>query len=252
MRWRAAPLGLLLVAWGAASATAWGRARSIATPLAVARATVADVLDGSLPLDLAATAARALLGATAAVALGGAVGVSLGARPSTLRAAEPALDLVRSVPPILVYPLLLLALGYSELSRAAAITFGAFGAVAVPVAEALARMPVERRDAARLAGLRGVALARGLLLPEATPALVTGARLALSQGLVVAVVTEMLITPAHGLGARALAALQEYRPERLWQVMLAAGALSAAFTAGARAIEALALPDSAREPPGGG
>lgn len=231
MRARAAVFALLAAIWTLASCTAWGRARSVATPLAVLRVTLADARDGALAQDLGATLARVLVGALCATVLGGALGIALGARPALLRAAEPAVDLIRAIPPILVYPLCLLGLGHSELSRGVTIAFGAFGVVVVPVAHALARIPIARWDVARLAGLRGAALLRTLLLPEAVAPLAVGARLALTQGLVVAVVTEMLVSPPHGLGVRALGALQEYRADRLWQVLLVAGMLSASLGA---------------------
>lgn len=235
MRWRAA--AGLVAAWALAAATRWGHARGVASPVAVLRATLADTLDGTLPADILATTARVLTGSLLATAMGLAAGVALGARPVVLRALEPLVDGARSVPPILVYPLCLLALGYSEQSRVAAVAFGAFGVVVVPVAQAVAATAMERRDAARLAGMTGIELARRLYLPEAAPALTTGVRLALSQALVVAVVTEMLVSPPRGLGVRALTALQEYRPERLWQVVLVAGALAASMNAAVHALE---------------
>ena len=213
------------------------RARALAAPFAVLRVTAADLFDGALALDLFATTARVLTGTLLAIVCGLVVGVGLGARPLALRVVGPWVDGVRSVPPVLVYPLCLLALGYSETSRVATIAFGAFGVVVLPVAQAVASTARERRDAARLAGMSGLDLVWRLYVPEAAPALATGVRLALSQALIVAVVTEMLVSPPRGLGVRALTALQEYRTERLWQVMLTAGALAMSLNTVVRAVE---------------
>jgi ABC-type nitrate/sulfonate/bicarbonate transport system permease component len=231
-----APLALLGL-WGAASRSAWGRAHSVPTPAEVAHAAVEGARDGTLLCDCADTLARTLAGAGAAVLLGGALGLWLGGRPGLWRAVEPTADFVRSIPPVLVYPLLLLGFGYNEGSRLATVAFGAFGAVLLPVAAALARAPAARADVVRLAGLRGYAAFRVLHLPEALPALVTGARLALTTALVITVVTEMLVGSRHGLGVRALAALQEYRPERLWCVVLLSGALNAGLSGALVALE---------------
>jgi sulfonate transport system permease protein len=231
------PAAALLALWSLASVTAWGRARSIATPASVARVAVADTIDGTLVLDVGATLARALTGALCAVSIGLALGLALGLRPALYRAVSPSLDLLRSTPPALAYPLFLLSLGHGEASRLATVTFGAVALVALPVADSLVRAPVERRDIAKLAGLRGLDALRTLHLPEAAPSLATGARLALSHGLVITVVTEMLVSPARGIGVRALGALQEYRADRLWLALLLAGALGAAMSAAVAAIE---------------
>lgn len=231
-----APLALLAL-WATASMTSWGREHSVPRLAEVARAAVEGAGDGTLLGDLGDTLARVLAGAGLAVLLGGALGLWLGGRPSLWRAVEPTADFVRSIPPILVYPLLLMGFGYNEGSRLAAVAFGGFGAVMLPVASALARVPAARSDVVRLSGLRGWAAFRVLHLPEALPALLMGARLALATALVIVVVTEMLVGSRYGLGVRALAALQEYRPERLWLVVLLSGGLNAALSGALVALE---------------
>ena len=231
-----APLALLAL-WGMASMTAWGREHSVPTLAEMTRAAVEGAGDGTLLRDLGDTLARVLAGAGVAVLLGGVAGVWLGGRPSLWRAVEPTADFVRSVPPILVYPLLLMGFGYHEGSRLAAVAFGAIGVVLLPVASALARVPPARVDVVRLSGLRGWAAFRVLYVPEALPALLMGARLALSTALVITVVTEMLVGSRYGLGVRALAALQEYRPERLWLVVLLSGGLNAVLSGALVALE---------------
>lgn len=234
-RWGPPLAGVAL--WQLVASTNWGHARSIATPVSVLREGVDGARDGTLALDAGCTLARVLAGVSLATLLGTGVAFALGARPGLWRVAEPSVDFLRSIPPVLVYPLLLLAFGYNDIARVAAVAFGACGAVLLPVATALARAPTERRDIARLAGLRGWDELRLLRLPEALPALCTGVRLALAQGLVVSVVTEMLIGADHGLGVRALAALQEYQPARLWLVVLVAGGASVALNAAVGVVE---------------
>jgi sulfonate transport system permease protein len=243
------PAAALVALWFVASSTAWGRAHSIASPASVARVAFADAMDGSLVLDAGATLARALTGALCAVSIGLAMGLALGLRPALYRAVGPSLDVLRSTPPALAYPLFLLSLGHGEPARLATVTFGAVALVAIPVADSLVRAPVERRDIATLAGLRGLDALWTLHLPEAAPSLATGARLAISHGLVITVVTEMLVSPARGIGVRALGALQEYRADRLWLALLSAGALGAAMSGAVATIErrARAGRDGARD-----
>ena len=141
----------------------------------------------------------------------GAIGVWLGARPTLWRAVEPTADFARSIPPVLVYPLMLLGFGYNEESRITTVAFGALGMVLLPVASALSRVPAARADVGGAAGTsppRGAALAHHRRAVRAT-----------------------------AFRVRALAALQEYRPEPLWLVILLAGALNAALSSTLIAIE---------------
>jgi NitT/TauT family transport system permease protein len=135
----------------------------------------------------------------------------------------------------------LLALGYGEASRGAAVFFGSTFVVTLSVAAALAQTPRAREDAVRLAGLRGLAALRVLYLYEALPALITGVRLAITSGFIVVVVSEMLVGARSGLGVRAQSALVEYRTEMLWLVICVAGALSVALSAALRFAERRAV-----------
>lgn len=225
------PVVCLVALWTLASASAWARAHGVASPAAVLQSLAADLLHGGLWLDVVATLGRALAGTTLALCVGGAVGFCLGLRTGAQRSLMPVLELLRSVPPILVYPLLLLALGYGEAARLAAACFGAAGVVALPVAQALRATPQARRDAVALAGLGPWSRLRVLHMPQCADAVVTAARLAWTQCLVVTVVTKMLVTPPRGLGAVALGALQEYRADRLWAVIVLVACLSAAVSA---------------------
>lgn len=247
---RALPTLLLLLGWSTASWSARGRAWGIPSPLAVLRTGAIDVIEGALAIDLLATGARAVAGGVVATVSGASLGLALGLLPGVRRASEPLVDLLRAVPPVMAYPIFLLALGYGEASRIAAAAFGAFGAVTLPVMTAIARIPLARRDIARVAGLDRLSALRLLYLPEAAPALATGARLATSQALVITAATEMLVGPTHGLGVRALVAMQEYRPDRLWLAVLLAGgtsaALSALVSAAARRVEGNSIEDSER------
>lgn len=222
---------LLVGAWALAAWAAWPTPRAVPAPGAVLAHAARELGTGRAWLDLAATVLRVAVGVGAAAVLGGVLGVALGAARSVWRAAEPTVELLRAIPPILTFPLFLLALGYGEASRLAAIVFGTTGIVLFHVAAGLARAPRERREAVRLAGVRGLDAFLQLHLFEALPALITGVRVALATGMVIAVVTEMLIGARHGLGARALDAQLAYRADALWFVILLAGSAGMTLSA---------------------
>jgi len=190
----------------------------------------------SLLLDVTVTLARAGAGTALALVAGAPVGVWLGVRmrhaPHPL--AERALDALRSIPPIAVYPLLLVLLGYGETARLFTVVFGATGLVALECAAAVARAPAARRDVLRAQGASARQQLAWVDAYEALPGIAVGARAALSVALVVVLVSEMLVGAEAGLGLRLVEATLRF------DVGALLGAVALVGVAGAAANAALA------------
>lgn len=229
--------GWLLAVWSLISLTSWASSHAIPTPWDVFRLVFHELSGRTLWWDIGASVARLLTGLLMATVMGGVLGFVLGWSPRLWQSVEPVVDFVRAIPPVLVFPLFLLALGYGETARISAIVFGTIGIVVLHVATALSRSPRARVDTVRLAGLRGHQVFFTLYLFEALPALFTAIRLAITAGLIVTVVTEMLVGARHGLGSRALAALIEYRSDLLWLVILVSGAINLVLSSMVVALE---------------
>ena len=187
--------------------------------------------------DVGATLVRLLAGVAVAIALGWPLGILLGRKVRLWRWIEPSVELVRAVPPALAFPLALLLLGYGELARVTTVTFGTVALFVVHVAGALERAPAARRDIVALAGVRGIDAIRVLDVHESMPALLLALRLALAQGLIIAVVGEMLVGTRHGLGARAMDALVAYDVADLMVVLVVSGLLGAGLSTIVAALE---------------
>ncbi len=228
---------ILVALWTTIAVTSWGVRHGVATPWAVVARARIDFATRDFWMDAGSTALRSVVGVGASVGAGLLVGVALGRSTRVWRACEPTVDFLRSIPPMLVYPLALLAFGFGESARFAAVVFGCTGIVAVPVARALAQVPSARLDTIAIVGLRGFAAARALYGYEALPGLFTGVRLAATAGVVVVVVSEMLTGASHGLGVRAQADLMEYKPEGLWLIVFVVGIISYAVNAGLVTLE---------------
>ncbi|MCC6994646.1 MAG: ABC transporter permease subunit [Deltaproteobacteria bacterium] len=222
----AAPL-VLLGLWLALALLGWPGPRLVPAPALVASLAAHELTHAALWRDVGATLARVVIGVGVASALGAGLGFALGRSRRWRAASEPSIDFLRSIPPILTFPLFLLGLGYGERARLATVVFGCAGIVLLHVAAGLAAAPRERAEAVRLMGLGRLATARHLELPEALPGLILGVRVALATGLVIVIVTELLIGAPHGLGVRAREAQIAYQPAQLWLVIALSGALGA-------------------------
>lgn len=232
----------LAAAWLGCAIAGWPSRRAIPTPLELLSTARVELLGGELWMDIAATLGRVAGGLALALPVGVVVGIALGHRRARWRATQPTLELVRAVPPVLTFPMFLLALGYGEWARVGAVAFATVGVVILQVGTALERAPQERAEAVALAGVRGLDAVRSLWWFEALPGIFTALRLAFAAALVVAVVTEMLVGSEHGLGARALAAQLGYRADLLWLVIFAAGGLGRVVAGGIAALERRCLP----------
>lgn len=199
--------------------------RALAGPLATLRTLASDLARGSLLGDTLATSARVCAGVTIGLLLGAAVGGFLGVHRAARRVLEPGLDFLRAVPPLLVFSLLLLALGYGESARVGCVALSSALVVSLHAAAALASIDPRRVRLLQVMGASPRSLLRYLYVYEAAPACLLAARQAVSTGLVVAVVTEMIVGAPAGLGTRALDAQIAYDAPRLYAVMLITGVL---------------------------
>ena len=147
------------------------------------------------------------------------------------------MDFLRAVPPLLVFPLLLLAFGYGDLARVGAIAYATTLVIALYVSTGVRRVPRGRVDALRVMGATRWQILRWVQLYEILPSCLTALRHSVSAGLVVAVVTEMVVGATEGLGSRAVSAQIAYDAPGLYAVILVTGACGYALGALLVAVE---------------
>lgn len=163
---------------------------------------------------LAISSQRVLLG----FALGAVVGLAVGALVGLSRLADLVLvgttGALRAVPSLAWVPLLILWMGINEDSKVTLIAIGAFFPVYTTVASALRHVDPHLVEAGRAYGLRGPALLVRVQLPAATPAVVSGLRLALAQSWLFLVAAE-LIASSMGLGFLLMDSANNGRVDRI-------------------------------------
>lgn len=225
---RLGPLALLLVPlglWAALTETGLFRHRAVAGPVATWAAFARGVADGELLDDLGATAFRVAIGVLLGLLAGLPLGVFVGLSSERKRVLDPGLDFLRAIPPLLVFPLLLLAFGYDDRARVGVVAWAATLVISLYVTAGVGRSRRERLRALRAMGASRRQQLRWLHLYEVLPSCLTALRHAVATGIVVAVVTEMVVGVPHGLGARAVAAQIAYDTPGLYAVILMTGAV---------------------------
>jgi sulfonate transport system permease protein len=233
-----AAIAIALVAW-------WGLAlvRVAGKPLLATPWDAAWALPGVLPAlgaDLLATTGRAGLGLVLGVAAGLVIGLPAARLARVAPVVDGMLDFARSVPPVVLLPVFLLALGYNDAARIATIAAGCGWIMALSVTTAATAPPSARREMLELAGatrLRALAWTQPW---ESLPVLAVGLRASASTAVVVAVVTEMIAGTEHGIGSRIISAQIASDTTMLTLSVLAVGVVGYAANVALRSLESWA------------
>jgi ABC-type nitrate/sulfonate/bicarbonate transport system permease component len=154
----------------------------------------ADFLAGA-----AASLTRLAAGFVIGAAVGIGVGLAMGSWSFAGRMLGPLTELLRATPAIAVVPVAIVLFGLGDAMYVSIIAFGVCFPVLIHTVEGVRAVPPEARDTASMLQVGGVARVLRIYLPSALPSIVAGLRVAVSIGLVLVVISE-LIGEADGLG----------------------------------------------------
>ena len=192
--------GLLLVAWVlSTSVLGWFGPSQLPGPALVAESLLELVRAGDLQRHLAASVGRIALGFGAGAALATVLATLVGLSRRAERLLDPTLQAIRAIPSLAWVPFLLLWLGIGEVPKLVLVAIGTFFPVYVNASAGIRNVDRRLLEVGTLHGLRGLRLARRIVLPAASPALLTGLRLGLGQAWLFLVAAE-LIAASKGLG----------------------------------------------------
>ena len=170
------------------------------------------------------TAWRTTLG----VFLGGLFGIPLGILIGSFRffqkLVEPPLNFFRAIPMTALFPLFMLCFGIWNSPKVAMIAFGSGLIMVVGAAEGIKNAPKEIIDAARLDGADELQLIDYITGHLALPHIYANVKVAISIGLILAIVGEMTIG-SSGIGSFIKDAYWAYRIPEMWAGIIVAGML---------------------------
>lgn len=196
--------GVILVWWAIANA---GMVRPflLPSPVTVAERIIADVMSGNVFYHIGFTLYRALSGFMIAAAIGTTVGLLMVVSGTAKWFFDPIVSVGFPMPKISLLPIFILWFGLDDASKIAMI---AAGCIFVITANAFAGANgVERQFiwSARMLGASRFRVLTDVVLPAATPQILTGYQIALPVSLIITLVTEMIMG-GDGLGGQLLIA----------------------------------------------
>lgn len=169
-----------------------------------------------------------VLGLTVGLLLGFLTGASL----SAARLAVPPLGYLRSIPPIALFPVALIALGPGNTPILVVAVLTATLTVFPGTMDA-ARVVADRyRDLARITGSSRLQFLVGFVAPGAAVHAIAASRVAATTAFIVCVAGEMIIGGRSGVGASILDATERYRLEEAYAYVLTTGVIGLVIDVG--------------------
>ena len=181
---------------------------------------------------------RALQGWFIALLAGSFIALCIGRVRALYLGAEPLVEFVRSVPPVLIFPLLLVAFSHGIESYVWTIALGCAPVMVLVVARRLQELSEDKMELLKLYRV-GPTIRWVVMGMEIMPGLFLGSRFMLSIAIVISVVTEMIVAPNSpwALGALAQDALMSFNTPQYFAAVLIIGGFGYLSNAGLRLAE---------------
>ena len=173
-----------------------------ASPLEVFREAPHMIHEKAFQEDVASTIGRVLASLAISAVIGIPIGIAIGYFARFYSYFTEILDFFRSIPPIVIYPLLMISLGPGDVSRIGTAVFGSIAVILLLTSKGVYQQDSTRRDFYKSRGATTFQIIREIVVYEGLPHIMTGLRTAASLSLIVIIVTEMLFGGESGLGAR--------------------------------------------------
>ncbi|WP_207303219.1 ABC transporter permease [Intestinimonas massiliensis (ex Afouda et al. 2020)] len=151
--------------------------------------------------DLSISLQRVLIGFSTGFICAIPVAFLMGWYPKVRNLLEPWIQFLRTIPPLAMIPLVILAAGLTEKAKYIIIFIASFLVVVVTVYQGIRQVDLTLVKAAYTFGAKDMNLFLDVMVPEAFPYILVGARLAVASSLTTLIAAEMTGT-IYGLGAR--------------------------------------------------
>jgi sulfonate transport system permease protein len=217
--WRAiVPLTLLLL-WEAGSSWGWWQSFVLPSPITVAEEFKTLVWNGQLPSNLLVSLRRVVIGAAFGITAGTALGTVSGLWRTGERALDATLQMMRTLPYLVLVPVFILWFGIYETPKLVIIGIGTSLPMYLNTFSGVRSVDPRLTEMGSQFGLRRWQLIRSVILPGATPSMLVGLRYALGFAWLSLVVAEQ-INAQQGLGALISNATTNFQTSELMVVVV--------------------------------
>lgn len=186
---------------------------------------------GELPRDAASSLYRVVVGFLIGTGLALPLGLAMGTSRTMYSVMNPILQVLRPIPPIAYIPLAILWFGLGNPPAFFLISLGAFFPVLMNTVAGVRSVDAIYIRAARNLGADRAPLFFRVVLPAATPHIMTGIRVGFGVAFIVVIVAEM-IAVNNGLGYRILEAREFFWSDKIIAGMISIGLLGLAIDSG--------------------
>ena len=169
-----------------------------------------NVADGTLLRHLLATLWRQMLGYSLAALLGIAFGLAMGYFRPLYNLFEPLVEVLRPIPGPAYLPVLVLFVGIGHEMKVVLILLASFFPILLNTYSGVRSIDRVQFDTARTLGLSTLQTFRELVIPAASPQILTGMRISLAISLILAILGEMIVSN-DGLGYFTLLAQRTFK-----------------------------------------
>ena len=192
------------------------------SPVAIFEAFLDTWVGPAMMNDVVPSLTRLAVAIVLAITIGITAGTVIGLTPWLRELLEPVLEFFRAIPPPVLIPVFTLLMGITTSMKVTVIVAGAFWPVLLNTIDGVRSTDSVMTETARSFGLSRSERLRFLVLPSASPRIMTGVRQTLSIALIMMVISEMFNT-SSGLGYRIVYFQRNYLIAEMWSGILLLG-----------------------------
>jgi ABC-type nitrate/sulfonate/bicarbonate transport system permease component len=220
MLWQSRLLGVLFIC---ALLALWEAVASsgLVSPLSFPRITHIAVvwwklmLSGELVSEVTSSMWRMFVGYFIGVAIGATLGLLMGYFRIFYNLLEPITEALRPIPSPAYLPIVILFLGIDDEMKVFMIAFASLFPVLLNTYSGVRSVDPIQLQTARTFGLSGFKLLRKIVVPAASPYILTGMRVSLAVALIVMVISEM-VAASNGIGYFILSAQRGFKVREMF------------------------------------
>jgi ABC-type nitrate/sulfonate/bicarbonate transport system permease component len=219
-----ATIGLLLAAWQIATARQLVMPFLLPPPSAVLRWIADDITSGTFAVNVALTLYRTFAGFLLAAIVGVAIGILMARMASVRWFFDPILSFGLPLPKVALLPVFMLWFGLFDAAKILMVAFSACFQIIVSTWHGTQGIERELIWSARALGAKDREILWEIVLPAASPQILTGLQIAMPICLIVVLVTEMQMG-GRGLGDSMLAAARYAKTAGVFAGIIEIGAV---------------------------